>query len=89
MPLDAAELASPILRLFVFIFRHILWDLILETFVWKWICCNVGWFVLRVCTLGKHPETSWRETIREEELFSGLAGFATLAIVFFSTWWQL
>jgi len=54
-----AEAGRPLLRLFYYIFRGLLWlawDLSIEIIGW-----SIGWGALRVITLGKYPHYQFSE----------------------------
>lgn len=82
------DLAGPILRVLVFIFRHIIWELLLELLFWDTGCGMIGWFVLRIVTLGQRPTYSLRAiwNDRAESFDAHIVGFVTILIAGIALW---
>jgi len=64
-----------IFRLFKYLVLDILYQL---------LACGVGWFFLRIITLGKYPEQSLSESLKEDATvgnYTGLMGFIVIAAI--------
>ena len=77
------EAARPLLRLFFYIFRGILWlawDLSVQTIGW-----SVGWCFLRIITVGNFPKHKISEQKNAPLRLSLLVEFLGIAIIGFIT----
>ncbi len=75
MPYDGLDLGfGTLLRLIKSLLVDIFFDV---------ICYSFGWFFLRVVTLGRYPESSLTEGVKEsaaEETLTSLAGLAIILL---------
>ena len=79
MPLDDL-LEGPImgfLRLIGWVLRWIFAELIFHVVI-RYVGIPIGWTILRLVTVGRYPDETLSRAMKEDEIVSGLLGFAVL-----------